>query len=379
VVVCNGESLASASEKLGATVYWGKNYGEEQERFFPERTLVREAGRIIREQNIRLIHANDFQPVKWLMPAARTARIPMVLHVHLPSTQDERCYTWSHQVARVVAVSRAALEGFLDDGLPARRATVIHNAVDPERLSPGVTTARRSELGLAHDDVVLTAVGSLIRRKGFDVLLRALARVQMAAPGAQVRLLLVGDGPERAELEALANSLGVAGITRFLGRRSDVGAILRDATDIALSAAREEALPLNVLEAGFFGLPMVVSDIPPHREIVEHGRTGLVAPADDATAFAAAIVDLLGNRASRRCLGQTARQHVHSSFLIDRYVREFSELYEALLEGPKRGYGWFGGWVWPRAYTRWTRRAVDRRLSTFIGRLPASGPAADAR
>jgi glycosyltransferase involved in cell wall biosynthesis len=373
VVVCNCETLAAAAEKLGATVYLDERYGEEQRNFLPNRALVDEARRIISEQNIRLIHANDFGPVKWLMPAARAARIPMVLHVHLPSTQEERCYTWSHQVARVVGVSRAALEGFLEDGLSVERATVIYNAVDPERLSAGGATARRADLGIGQDDVVLTAVGSLIRRKGFDVLIEALANVRVATPEMRIRLLLVGDGPERGALETLVTSLRLTDVVQFLGRRSDVGAILRDATDIALSAAREEALPLNVLEAGFFGLPIVVSDIPPHREIVEHGRTGLVVTADDAAAFAAAIVDLAKDRTTRQQLGETARQRIHSSFLIERYVREFSKLYEFLLQRPRRRYGWCGGWVWPRAYSHWVKRAGYRRLSAFINRLPAVG------
>ncbi len=368
VVVCNAEALATASAELGATVYWGERYAEPPSRFLPDRALVREARRIIHEQNIRLIHANDFQPVKWLMPVARAARIPMVLHVHVPTTQEERCYTWSHQVARVVGVGRAALEGFLEDGLPPKRTAIIYNAVDPERLSPGDGTALRADLRLAQADVVLTVVGSLIRRKGVDVLIRALAQVRAARPASRVRLLVVGDGDQRGELEALATSLGLADVVHFLGRRNDVAAVLRDATDVALSAAREEALPLNVLEAGFFGLPMVVSDIPPHREIVQHGQTGLIVPADNAAAFATAIVDLLEDRATRQRLGETARRHIHSGFLIDRYVREFSQLYEGLLARPARAYGRFGGWVWPQAYNHWVRRSWHRRVSTFVER-----------
>jgi glycosyltransferase involved in cell wall biosynthesis len=371
VVVCNGESLATAAEKLGATVYWGERFGEQHSRFLPSRALVREARRIVREHHIRLIHANDFQPIAWLLPVARSARIPMVLHVHIPTTQEERCYTWSHQVARVVGVSRTALEGFLDDGLPANRATVIYNAVDPARLSAGDATALRADLGLSQQDVVLTAVGSLIWRKGFDILLRAFAHVRAAAPAAaaaRARLLFLGDGPQREEFEGLARSLGLADIVHFLGRRTDVPAIL-NASDIALSAAREEGLPLNVLEAAFFGLPTVLSDIPPHREIVQHGRTGLIVPADNVTAFADAIAQLLTDPAGRQRLGQAAREHIHSNFLIERYARQFSGLYEELLDRPARTYGWFGSWVWPRAYNDWIRRAARRRLSMFVERL----------
>ena len=224
-----------------------------------------------------------------------------------------------------MGVGRAALSGFLEDGLPLERTSIIYNAVDPERLLEGDTTALRTALGVRPGDLVLTAVGSLIARKGLDVLIEALARTRTAAPGIQVRLLLVGEGPERENLQAVARSLGVSEIVHFLGTRTDVGAILRGATDIALSAARAEALPLNVLEAGFFGLPMIVSDIPPHREIVEHGRTGLVVPVDDPARFAEALLDLLQSAERRQALGCLARQNVHSSFLIERYVRAVLE------------------------------------------------------
>lgn len=369
VVVCNSETLAGAAERLGARVHVAPRYGSDRGRLLPEVSLVNEGRRLLAAEDIRLIHANDFQPVKWLMPAARLAGIPIVLHVHLPTTEEERCYTWSHQVAHVVGVSRSALEGFLDDGLPVSRATVIFNAVDPERLSPGDSTALRSEIGLVPEDaVVLTAVGSLIPRKGFDVLLRAVAQLRAAGPAefaGRVRLLLVGDGPHREELERLAASLGLTDVVGFLGRRGDVGAILRDATDIALSAAHHEALPLNVLEAGYFGLPLVVSDIPPHRELVEDGRTGLLVADDQPARFADAIGRLIRDVAMRKRLGDAARQHVHANFLIDRYVREFSELYEGLLAARAGTYGPLGGWVWPEAYTRWVRRAASRRLSRF--------------
>jgi glycosyltransferase involved in cell wall biosynthesis len=370
VVMCNGASLAAAAEKLGATVYWQERYGDARPGFLPDPSLVREARRVIRDESIRLVHANAFQTIKWLLPAARGARIPVVLHVHIPTSQEERCYTWSHQVTHVVGVGRAALSGFLEDGLPRERTSIIYNAVDPERLLEGDTTALRAALGVRPGDLVLTAVGSLIARKGLDVLIDALARTRTAAPGIQVRMLVVGEGPERERLQMVARSLGVSEIVHFLGTRTDVGAILRGATDIALSAARAEALPLNVLEAGFFGLPLIVSDIPPHREIVEPGRTGLVVPVNDPAGFAEAILDLLQNTERRQAIGRLARQHVHSSFLIERYVREFSSLYTRLVESPARTCGWVRGGVWPRAYTEWLRRSAQARVSAILTRWP---------
>jgi hypothetical protein len=220
----------------------------------------------------------------------------------------------------------------------------------------------------------MTAVGSLIWRKGFDILLRAFAEVRAAAPAGsprRARLLFVGDGPQRQDFESLATALGVADDVHFLGRRTDVPTILT-ASDVALSAAREEGLPLNVLEAGFFGLPTILSDIPPHREIIEHGRTGIIVPAENVTALADAMGRLLEDSVSRHSLGSAAREHIHANFLVHRYAAEFSRLYAELLDAPSGKYGWFGEWVWPRAYHEWIGRATHRRLSTLLerGRVP---------
>jgi len=214
----------------------------------------------------------------------------------------------------------------------------------------------------------MTAVGSLISRKGLDVIIDALARTRAAAPTIGMRLLVVGEGCERENLQLLAEKLAVSDIVHFLGTRTDVGAILRGATDIALSGARAEALPLNVLEAGFFGLPLIVSDIPPHRELVEDGRSGLVVPVDDPVGFSDAMLELLRNKERRLALGHCARQYVHSSFLIERYIREFSALYVSLVNRPARSYGWVRGSVWPPVYTDWIRRSAQARVSAIVGR-----------
>jgi glycosyltransferase involved in cell wall biosynthesis len=371
VVVCNTKALAGAAANLGATVYSDASY-DSPDALLPPRALVERGRRIVRDEKIGLIHANDFNPVKWLMPAARAARIPLLLHVHLQTKEEDRCYSWSHQAAHVVGVSHAAVAGFLQDGHPRERTTVIYNAVDPDRLSRGDARRLRAELGIRSDAVVLVAVGSLVRHKGLDVVLRALAQLH-ASGHRDLKLLIAGDGPERQPLEALTESLQLNDVVFFLGRRSDVPAILKDAADIAVSGARQEAFPLSVLEAGFFSLPMVASDIPPHREAIDDGRTGLLVPVDDAAAFAAAIEPLINDAVRRRTLGTAASQRVTSQFLIEGYVRGFSDLYGRLLAANPRRYGWLGDWVWPAAYSRWLARSVRARWqSAFVARIPNS-------
>jgi glycosyltransferase involved in cell wall biosynthesis len=208
-------------------------------------------------------------------------------------------------------------------------------------------------------------VGSLIERKGHDVLLSAMAELQRSST--RHRLLIVGSGPERPALEAHAQMLGLEKVVHFLGERTDVGAILRDATDIAVSAARAEAFPLNVLEAAFCGRPVVASAIAPHAEAVVPGETGVLVPGDDACAFAAAIADLADNPELRRRYGEAAARRVREHFLVTRYVGLFDALYRELLATSRWRWGWWTGWVWPSVYTRWAVRVIKRRLAAFGG------------
>jgi L-malate glycosyltransferase len=373
VVLTDSEALADVAVDLGVVVHRRLDLTG-PDRFLPSWSLVRDARALVRAHRIRLVHANSLETVKWLLPVTRACGIPMLVHVHSPSTESERCYGWVHQVPLVVGVSATAVRGFLEDGLPRDRVRVVHNGVDPDRLQAGNATTLRAELGIAPDDIVLTAVGSLIERKGHDVLLAALA--ELRASSSRHRLLIIGTGPERAALDARARELGIADSVHFLGERPDVGAILRDATDIAVSAARAEAFPLNVLEAGFCARAVVVSNIPPHGEEVVPGETGLLVPAADAGAMARAIAALSEDPDLRRRYGEAASRLVRDQFLVTRYVALFERLYEELLDRFGGRWGWRADWVWPPVYTRWLVGLVRRSFAGLEGAafVPADHP-----
>jgi L-malate glycosyltransferase len=359
VVLCNAPIFAAAASALNVPVLCNERY-RGCDSFFPEWRLMVEAREILRRNQIQLVHVNNVDLVKWLLPAARMAGIPMVAHVHLPSARTDRCYTWAHQVARVVTVSRSVAQEFLDDGLAPERVQVIYNAVDPERLNSGDASSLRRQLGIGLKEIVIVAVASLIHRKGYDLLLSAFVRVRHERPG--TRLVIVGDGPDRGALESLAAKLGVADAVCFLGERQDAGAILRDVADIAVSTARRETFGLTLIEAALFALPVAASDIAPHREAVVDGETGLLA-APDPEAIAAVLMRLVADASLRRRLGDAGRGRVSREFLIGRYVQEFQDAYDDLLRRPRRTYGWWGEWTWPNAYSHWIKDAIRRRFA----------------
>ncbi len=203
----------------------------------------------------------------------------------------------------VIVLSEAGRDAVCGRGWPAHRVTVVRNgiaiATDPRR------GWLRAELGLPSDAVVLLSVGSLIERKGYDILLPAAAPHLGPAAGAPRYLLVVGEGPERDALRARAEALGVANFVRFLGLRNDVPDLLADADLFAL-ASRAEGLTLAVVEAMAAGLPVVVTDVGGHKEVVDPA-TGWVVPPNDAPAFGVALGEALADLPAARGRGAAGR------------------------------------------------------------------------
>ena len=356
VVLCNQPVILDAVRALDVVAHEARDWRSPHP-FRPDRQWLADVNAVIDRHRIRLIHSDEFTQASVLMPAARRARIPLLSQLHQVPTPDERLWSLLHQVDLAVGTTRACVTGLLEDGFPPDRAIVIYNGVDPARLAEGDATRLREELGISKDAVVLALVGSLIHRKAVDIALRAIARLRTSA---EVRLLLVGSGPERASLETLAAQLGVQDRTTFLGECPQAGAVLRDATDVLVAPSRDESFGLTLAEAGLFGVPAVASNIAAHQEVVGEDA-GVLFPVEDAEAMAVAIDRVVDDHTLRSRLGEAAQRRVQSMFLIERYVREFQETYAALMARPAGGYGW-RSIRWPRAYNDWIRSAVNRRL-----------------
>lgn len=212
-------------------------------------------------------------------------------------------------------------------GLPRRRIQVIRNGIDPARplaVADGLPPREPGEVRIGY-------FGRLSREKGVHVLLRALAELMARAP--HVRAVIVGDGPERAELEALAAQLGLSGRVSFLGFRPEARALMEQ-VDIVAHLPLYEGFGLVVLEAMAVGRPVVASDAAGGlRDIVAHGTTGLVVPVGDAAAAARALLHLVERPEERRRLGAHGRERCMRHFSAQHMADQVTALYEATLAG----------------------------------------------
>jgi glycosyltransferase involved in cell wall biosynthesis len=175
---------------------------------------------------------------------------------------------------------------------------------------------------------VVGVVGRLAPQKAIHVLLRAAPRLLAAEPS--TRILVAGDGPLRARLEAEARALGVSGAVDFLGHQSDLVPVYA-ALDVFVLPSQYEGMPLALLEAMAMGVPCVVADLPGIRDVVEDDATGLLLPAADAESVAATLLRILADPALGARLRERARDRVRREHGRERMVARTEALYRDLL------------------------------------------------
>jgi len=288
----------------------------------------------------QIVHAHgDFAGIFGRI-AALLAGVPHIL-MHGQNRPGEDQYlrhVWQNKVLTaladgIIACSEDTMRYYLDDeGLPSHKLVVIHNCVDTTvfRPLPKSQTAR-TELGVAEDDLVVGAVARMTEVKGHRYLVEAAPAILRQVP--RVKFVLVGDGPERPGLEALAAKLGVGRHFIFTGLRRDVPDLLSLMDVFVLPTAVREGLPLSIAEAMACRLPVVATDVGGVREVVRDGVTGFVAPPRHSDALAQAILDLLIHPAKRAEFAAAGHAFCHAEYSAALAAQRLDTLYTNLLNG----------------------------------------------
>jgi len=301
--------------------------------------LVLRLRQLIRGQGIDVIHSHNYSA--WLYACLAARATGNVIHVHTEHSEVDR--SWRRYLAErwlsrfttfVVAVSRHVHAAMIQDiGIDPRRVRLVYNGVDVSRFSPGAgrRAGARQGLGLSPDQVAIGIVARLARIKNHDALLRAFAPL-CQEPGNRARLVVVGDGPERAALEQLAHGLGITNGVTFLGERHDIPELL-NAFDIYALTSLNEGMNLTLLEAMSTGLPVVATAVGGNVEIVEEGVTGCLVPSGDIGALTERLRYLVNSAAVRTPMGQEARARVLRLFDQQAMMRDYLALYRGVGKG----------------------------------------------
>ena len=301
--------------------------------------------RLLRRERPAILHTWLFHANLAGRIVGHWANVPLIItsrrNVNIGGGLRERLNRWTARLDdRVVAVCELARKIEVKEaGVSPGKVVTIYNGVDVERFVALDTQAAvrvRRAWGIPVNAPLLGSVGRLHPQKGQADLLIALARVRERVPA--VRLLLVGTGELRADLEAQARSLGLGEAVTFAGLRPDVPEIL-SALDVFVLPSLWEGMPNVVLEAMAAALPVVATAVGGTPEAVVDGVTGLLVPPRDPEPLARAIERLLCDPTLGRKMGQAGRARVDRYFSIGQTVRQTQELYETLL----REKGFDGG------------------------------------
>lgn len=261
--------------------------------------------------------------------AARWLRLPVVTCLQARNCEN---HVWQRWLLRMTAQwntctvsnSKSAIAfAAVHEGIASDSALYLPNGIEPcpERL----TIPDWSSVGLPqlNGRLVVGSVGRLHAQKGFDLLLPAVARLKEDFPA--LALLLVGQGPQEAELRRLALRLGLKESVCFAGERSETTAIVANLAAY-VQPSRYEGMPNALMEAMAAGVPCVASAVDGNAELITSGRNGLLVPPEDVDSLCGALREILSDPEKARVLGAAGRRTMRDSFSLETMIESYEKL-----------------------------------------------------
>jgi sugar transferase (PEP-CTERM/EpsH1 system associated) len=291
-----------------------------------------------------IVHTRNIGALEASLPAL-FAGVPARVHgEHGWDSADPDGNNWKHRltrrayrstVQRWIALS-SHIERYLREsvGVPATRLTRICNGVDTELFQPA-PGARAPIAGSPFDDSSFWLVGTVGRLqtvKDQVNLVQAVAHAIGASSEARMRLRLaiIGDGPQRADVEAAIVATGLREHVWLAGSRDDVAGVLRG-LDIFALPSRAEGISNTILESMASGLPIVATRVGGNSDLIDDGATGRLVPPSDPRALGDALLALFADPSAARRLGRAARVECERTFSLDRMVADYAAIYDQLL------------------------------------------------
>jgi glycosyltransferase involved in cell wall biosynthesis len=306
-----------------------------------DRKAIKSIRELVQRTGADVVHAHGYKADIYAFLALRASGVSLVSTCHTWYDNDRKVLLYGvldrlilRGYARVVAVSEDVRHRLVESGVKANRVCIIRNGIDLRPFDCASAAVRQALVWDAYQIVGL--VGRLAVEKGVDIFLQTAARVLAHCP--DTKFVVAGDGPDRTELDALIDKLGIRDSVRMLGRCDDMPALYAS-LDIMVSASRREGLPIAILEGMASRLPLVATAVGEVPTVIQDGRTGLLVPAEDSELLAAAIIELLRDPTKRERLGVAARQLVEDEFSAKRMTDDYLGVYENAIAVAAKGGG----------------------------------------
>jgi len=290
-----------------------------------------------------IVHSRNLGALEVVIPAW-AAGVPVRIHgEHGRDVGDldgsSKKYQWVRRIYRpfvthFIALSRD-LEHYLTNkvGIPQAKIQQIYNGVDAQRFHPAITRQRIDACPFYESAHWLVGtVGRMQTVKDQTTFASAFIRALEIAPELKesLRLVMIGDGPLKAQAQALLERVGLGELAWLPGERNDVSEILRG-LDCFVLPSLAEGISNTILEAMASGLPVIATDVGGNGELVELGRSGKLVPVGDVEAMALCIVEYARNRDQAKSAGQAGRASVERKYSLAAMVKQYQGLYDRLL------------------------------------------------
>lgn len=331
-IVCAPEQrIVSEAQRLGAKVYANPHFVGPLRPFTDLRAL-RVVFRSIRDFEPDLVSAHSTKAGLAARFACCISDIPVIFTAHGWAFTDGRP-AWSRVMVyveklaakvthRIICVSEHDRQLALRfDVAPPPKVVTIRNGVRPDSLLISPSSALPSDC----KGKVVAMVGRLVPQKDPMTLLRACQLLKN-----DFRLLIVGNGELRGDLEYFVRENGLSGKVYFVGEREDIPEVLAT-SDVFVLSSRWEGLSRAIIEAMMVGLPVVATNVGGTAELVENGVTGFLVPAKNPQALAKALDQLLENEHMRKSMGSAGRQRALEEFSLQRMLVQTQRVYEEIV------------------------------------------------
>ncbi|HGY9594764.1 glycosyltransferase [Vibrio campbellii] len=294
--------------------------------------LIKQGTTLIEEHKIDLVNVNNGGPCQWMCVAARMSHIPLVTQLHCHYTLRDRLSLGLHLSPKLICVSKDVGQELLKDGYPKDRLHVVHNGVSLGNYESPIDV--RDRLGIPQQAFTFISVGSLIKRKGFDRLIRAMYMHNYHQHNPH--LVIVGDGEERNVLKQLAVDLNVEDRVHFVGEQQNVGAWMSGNVDAFISGTYEEAFGLAIGEAALAKLPIIAPKTGGIPELFEHNHSALFYVNQGMASLLNAIQQMLQDALLRNKLAENAYKHASQHLTVEASVKAIEGIYHDVLQQKER-------------------------------------------
>jgi glycosyltransferase involved in cell wall biosynthesis len=302
-----------------------------------DRTVPPSIRELANRTDADVVHAHGYKADIYCYFALRGSGVPLVSTCHTWYDNDLTVSLYGkadrftlRSYAAVVAVSEDVRQRLLKAGVRKEKIHIVRNGID---LRPFDNAAPSLHNLSSQSASTVGLIGRLATEKGVDIFLRAAARVLKELPA--TNFVVVGEGPDREQLELLIDELQIRNNLFMLGRRDDMPGVYAS-LDIMVSASRREGLPMAILEGMASSRPVIATAVGAVPDVIVDGSTGVLVPSENIEALASKIVTLLNNRTQRESLGAAAKKLVEQEFSAERMTADYLHIYEQAIATKKQ-------------------------------------------